>query len=410
MSSRVFVTGQQIGLMGGPLYTTWKILGAASLATEHNGKAIFWMETNDADFEEIRHIHGMDRQNNLFTLSWDRDTGGRSTGFIPVDQQLRELLKNWFDRQRETDFTGELRKLVMDSYRKGTTLGEASFELFRRLFGQFGVEPFDPSAAGFLKDIRPILEKECRETKPGNQCHAFARTGEIRQALFRTADGFQLRNGKPVTLDDVALLPDRDTRPLCQDAFFTPEAYVAGPAEARYLTELAPLYEKHGIRRSRIQPRMTLTLVEPRASRLLERTGLDAETVLSTDKVNLRKQMLAKAGGVDLDRLQGDAHQLKTAFLSQLDNLELNDTAFRKALERELKGLLGRKRASVKERNEQTTNDVTELSDRLRPFDRPQERIFPIFQYMNYHGGMDLPAQLLANHAFDTRIEEINHA
>ncbi len=408
--AEVFITGQQIGLMGGPLYTTYKILGAASLAEASGGKAVFWMETNDADFEEIRHVHGMDNENNLFTLSWERDSGGRSTGFVPVDRQLRDLLNRWFDRQRETDFTDTLRTMVLDSYRDGSLLAEAMAELIRRLFGRYSVEPFDPSADSFLTEIRPILEKECRETKPGNQCHAFARIGEIRHALFRTSGGFRLRDGSPVDLGDLILLPDRDTRPLCQDAFFSPAVYVAGPAEARYLAELGPLYEKHGIRQSRIQPRMSLTLVEPRTSRLLERTGLAAQTVLATDKVSLRKQMLVEASGVDLDDLQGQVHRLKQGFLTELENLELEDSQFRKSLERELKGLLGRKRAAIKEQTEQMRSDVKELADRLHPFDQPQERVFPIFQFMNYYGGMDLLSRLLNGHAFETRVEEINHA
>ncbi|MCP5106082.1 MAG: bacillithiol biosynthesis BshC, partial [bacterium] len=61
------VTGQQIGLLGGPLYTVYKVLGAAHLAGKLNGNAVYWLETNDADFNEINHIDYLDAQGQLKT-------------------------------------------------------------------------------------------------------------------------------------------------------------------------------------------------------------------------------------------------------------------------------------------------------------------------------------------------------
>ena len=50
---KTVVTGQQIGILGGPLYTTLKVLGAVRLAQEFKGRAVYWLETNDADFDDL---------------------------------------------------------------------------------------------------------------------------------------------------------------------------------------------------------------------------------------------------------------------------------------------------------------------------------------------------------------------
>ena len=95
------VTGQQIGLLGGPLYTTYKVLGAIHHADKINGDAVYWLETNDADFNEINHIDYLDAQGQLRTLTWDIDGQGYSCGFIEVDHSLVEILETFFSTRRK---------------------------------------------------------------------------------------------------------------------------------------------------------------------------------------------------------------------------------------------------------------------------------------------------------------------
>jgi uncharacterized protein YllA (UPF0747 family) len=105
---KVIVTGQQIGLLGGPLYTTYKVLGAVSLSRKLKGRAIYWLETNDADFEEINHIEYLDGRGKPITLKWEKKSQGYSCGFIEVDRKLVSLIDRFFDSLRQTEFTGGL--------------------------------------------------------------------------------------------------------------------------------------------------------------------------------------------------------------------------------------------------------------------------------------------------------------
>ena len=96
---KTVITGQQIGLLGGPLYTTYKVLGAIHYAREIGGKHIYWMENNDADFNEINHIDYIDARGALRTLTWDIDSQGYSCGLIEIESSLVETLNEFFASQ-----------------------------------------------------------------------------------------------------------------------------------------------------------------------------------------------------------------------------------------------------------------------------------------------------------------------
>ena len=193
--SAVVVTGQQIGLLGGPLYTTYKVLGAARHAKEIGGRAVYWLETNDANFNEINHVDYIDADGRLKKLTWDILSGGLSCGLIPVDDPLVALLNTFFDTIRQMPHTGDLRALALNCYRPGRTLGEASRLLAAELFGRLGVALFDPSAKEFREFSRPMLMREAERTPPGAQCNLFCMMGDKRKAVFRDDKGFRLRDG-----------------------------------------------------------------------------------------------------------------------------------------------------------------------------------------------------------------------
>ncbi len=55
------LTGQQVGLLGGPLFTPFKAATAVARARQataegHPHVAIFWLATEDHDFAEINHV------------------------------------------------------------------------------------------------------------------------------------------------------------------------------------------------------------------------------------------------------------------------------------------------------------------------------------------------------------------
>ena len=383
------ITGQQIGLLGGPLYTSYKVLGAIHYGREIGKEHIYWMENNDADFQEINHIDYIDAEGVLRTLRWDIDSQGYSCGFIEIDDSLVSLLNTFFDTIRQTEFTPVLRKLVLECYAPGRTLGDASCHLASELFGRFGMTLFDPSTPLFKVFIKKFLLREADRTPVGEQCNLFCMIGKRRAAVFKDAQGYHLRDGTRIAPEDYDLVPNVKTRNVCQDAFFDTHTYIAGPGEIKYIRELDPIYEYHGVRKAEVLPRMSITLLEARAIRLLKKHNLSLKDVLETPRSKLLKEVLKKNTGFDYKDLTVRARQRTEEFLKSLEELGLDiRKTTEKTIHQVIKENLGEQRAQEKARMESALQTVGLLSDLLLPYGRRQERVFNIFYYMNLYGGL----------------------
>ena len=86
-------TGHQLSLFTGPLYFIYKILSAIRLCEQmskempsHNFVPIYWMASEDHDFEEINHFHLFNKR-----YTWNSDQKGAVGKFSTDD--IEELLK-----------------------------------------------------------------------------------------------------------------------------------------------------------------------------------------------------------------------------------------------------------------------------------------------------------------------------
>lgn len=387
------VTGQQIGLLGGPLYTTYKVLGAVYHAKQLNGRAVYWLETNDADFNEINHIDYPDANGNLQTLTWDIPTQGYSCGYIEVDGALVQIIEKFFKTIPRTEHTSKLKRLALGAYAEGTNLAEASQQLARELFGHLDIQfftPFDPPFRQFSQDI---LRKEALRTADGEQCNCFCMVGMQRKALFRKGRCFKTRDNMHVDIRKYQLVPNVRTRSVCQDAYFNTHTYIAGPGEVKYLAQMKPNYQFHRVQPANVQPRMSIALIEPKTKRLLKKTGLTLEDIHSLAREELLKKTMTDETGFDAKTANHDADQLTRRLLESMENhgappADLKN--LRKLLQTEIKKIFGQVRAREKEKIQKNLENAGSLSDLLVPFGKRQERVFNIFHYMNLYGGTGL--------------------
>jgi uncharacterized protein YllA (UPF0747 family) len=80
----VVVTGQQVGLFLGPLYSLYKAATAVSVARALEQETgvrcvpVFWLQSEDHDFDEIDHCHVHARDGALVKLRLVRSPGSRS--------------------------------------------------------------------------------------------------------------------------------------------------------------------------------------------------------------------------------------------------------------------------------------------------------------------------------------------
>ncbi len=406
--NKPIVTGQQIGLLLGPLYTTYKILSAIYLADKENSDAVYWLETNDADFEEINKIHFVDKKNTLKTLTWNKNTNGLSTGEIVVDENLIEIFNTFFENLTETEHTDKLKQIVFSSYIQGEKLKTCTKNLAKQLFNNFKLTLFDPSTKDFREFTKPILFKEAFETKDGEQCNLFAVVNGVRKALFKKEGKFVFRDGQNANIEKLQLVPNLKTRNVCQDAYFKTKYYIAGPGEVKYIKTLKPYYEKHKVTPAKVINRMSLTLIEPKTKRLMKNTNLNLQDITTTKKQDIENLIVKKNTNLDFKFLKEQSNKLTKDYLNNLNSMGINTKNIKKELTNTLKKELGLLRAEIKSDLASKIQKAHLLSNLIMPYNKKQERVFNIFYYMNLYGGTEFINFLYNNLELTEKTLEIN--
>ena len=421
------VTGQQVALFGGPLFSIYKALTAIRLATEftHAGQEsvpIFWLATEDHDVAEVNHVTLLVPDGSLASFATEargaEDAPVNDISFGPeIEARTEEAARLLGD--------SETAEFLRQSYRAGETLGSAFASLFSRLFQHSGVVLIDASdpelheigesvyraavvAAG---DLDQALVERGRALEAAGY-HAQVKVTSSSTLLFAIKDGSRVpvhransdftiageKLGEQELLRRITERPAEFSanvllRPVVEDYLLPTLAYVGGPAEVAYFAQAAVVYEELLGRVTPILPRLSATLVEPRIQRLLERYGLaPAETLI--DPEHLRVLIAERA-------LPGDINTSFDAAIAQLEgsmagiraSLERLDPTLVEATERagskiqyQLDRLRERAARAQLRRSEETAAHAASLSNSLFPEKEPQERVIGAMSFLGRYG------------------------
>ena len=161
----VIVTGQQVGLFGGPLFSLFKAVSAVKLAAEASAAGIecvpiFWLATQDHDLEEVNNasLPGPDGALVKITAPSHGVTDA-PVSTVKFGPEIEQVVQSALDLLGESEASEWLR----EAYRPGETLGSAFARLFARLFGEWGVillDAADPELSAITEPIyRAAIEK-----------------------------------------------------------------------------------------------------------------------------------------------------------------------------------------------------------------------------------------------------------
>ena len=313
------VTGQQVGLFTGPLYTLYKALSAVKLAACLSARGaeavpVFWMATEDHDWEEVQRaeVIACDGRLAAAELPDALHAEARQVGGVILDDRVEEATARLFDLLPSSEFRPDLERLVRESYRPGRAFGEAFARMLAALTSRYGLVLLDPTDAALKRLAAPIYSeaarraaevaaatdarsRELEEAGYHAQVHTSADSfplflieGGARRALARTAEGrYRAKgNGHEWTAEELAALalreperfsPNVTLRAVVQDFLLPTVAYFGGAAEVAYFAQTAESYRVLGRPATPILPRASLTIVERRTGRALERYNLRLE-------------------------------------------------------------------------------------------------------------------------------------
>lgn len=299
----VVVTGQQVGLFSGPLYTIYKALTAIKLAQRLSERTdacvvpVFWMATDDHDFAEANHADVVDRSGELLRISYEDEKRlpGFPVGGLEFSAEITNCVAALDEATAPSEFKEGVLTALKEAYRPGNTFGEAFHRWMTHLFGEFGLIFIDPSHPELLALARKVLVTEVEERSPSSRCAIQAsrrliekgyspqvqqQEGKLnlfladpaRHAIHMEGDdlriegtGLMLARGELVQMardTPQNLSPNVLLRPLVQDSILPTVAYVGGPGEIAYFAQLRHAYERYGVSMPIVYPRTGFTFIE----------------------------------------------------------------------------------------------------------------------------------------------------
>lgn len=432
------VTGQQLGVLGGPLYTVFKIIATIHLAQYYEQELsrpvipVFWMADEDHDYREVQSITIPDGDEpRKFSLP-DRN------GNLPPVAELTftKALDSFKDKVKEilydTDFSKELWSVIDSSFKAGKRFDHSFGDFIARLFSKHGLVLAGSNHSAIKKhtkscmakaieqadEMRESLDRQTNELSSdfhqqvtlydSNLFYLDEEAG--RQKINRNGDGWKIESGKEwetgelvdeIDTDPEKFSPNVFLRPILQDLFLPTLGYVAGPGETAYYGQMKLFYSSFDLSMPVIFPRLSATIIEPAIDRILD------ELPFEIHEYNKRIEDL-ESDFVDRTE-QVDIEAIFTEWKEEVEELSSSKTDLIKKIDPTLKGaagkadsvymseldkLKGKLYRSVKQQEQTQLNRIQKIKAHLFPGGSLQERTVAFIYFMNKYG-LDIWDQIL---------------
>lgn len=429
------VTGQQLGIMGGPLYTFYKIITTIKMCSylkgkydEYNFIPVFWMEGDDHDFDEITCINTIDSANDFLSIKYDdgaeEDTNRGSTGYLKFNSGINEFKETLLNSLRENDFKEDLEKVINILLKENKGIKTSFTELLFNLFDEYGLVIFDPQDLAVKKMLKPIFKKEIEYYRTHTNI-AVARSADLEELYHAQVkvkpvnlffsdnngryliepinDKFRLK-GKRVRWSENELLdileenpqsfsPNVILRPICQDFLFPTGIYVGGPGEISYFAQVVPFYREFELPQPILYPRASATIVEKNILTVMDKYELTYNDFFIGDKF-LTNKIISMLSEVNLENVFSKSgndfelimDEIKAAAFSIDPTLKETVEKSKQRIQQTLDTIKSKTEKAQERKHEQTLRQVKKAQNLLFPNDSLQERKLNFIYFANKYG------------------------
>jgi len=309
-------TGHQLNLFTGPLYFLYKIVSTINLCKqlkkefpENNFVPIYWMATEDHDFDEINYFN---YQGKVFR--WNRESSG------PVGRLSTEGLDKVFDLFSKEIGTSNnanfLKKLFENAYLKHSNLADATRYLANELFQNEGLVIIDGDSVALKKMFIPFVKKELLEQTSFKKVtetnellkEYFVQVNPREINLFYIEDNLRERiifengiykvNNTTTQFSEIEIIkelenhpekfsPNVITRPLYQEVILPNLCYIGGGGEIAYWLELKSSFEENNITFPMLLLRNSVLLATQKQAEKADKLELSWNDLFSNQRVLL---------------------------------------------------------------------------------------------------------------------------
>lgn len=430
-NSLVVVTGQQLTVFGGPLFTIYKtltaIVYARRLQKELNKPVIpvFWLADEDHDIAEAA-TTGIPGDSDFIRSSMDipEDFNFPAGRFVPGDSisKLIRLLKDQFP---ETDFSDELWSSIENIYNSKSNIRDSFGKWMLNIFADEGLilagsdntdikralSPLIQSLTSDHAEIYDALEKQSEELeKAGYSRQAAVLSAgifylddqhgriklEVANGLWTSAAGHRWTTKELVTHFEEfpeRFSPNVFLRPIIQDRLLPVAGVVLGPGEIAYFAQMKKVYPLFDMKMPVVIPRFTATIIEAAINRNLEKLPFELNQY-SARIEDLESDFITKSDKRDIEALFNEwktkASEISDHFKKEIENIDstLESSAGKAtaAYFTELDKLQGKVYRSLKQQDQVQIERIRKVKEALYPGGGLQERQVAFIWYMNRYG------------------------
>jgi bacillithiol biosynthesis cysteine-adding enzyme BshC len=421
-------TGHQLNLFSGPLYFLYKIVSTINLCKElklkfpaQNFVPIYWMATEDHDFEEINYFNFKGKK-----LSWNKESKGAVGRF---DTKGLDVVYNSFSKEIVTGNNANfLLDLFKKSYLEHQNLADATRFLANELFKNEGLVIIDGDSIELKKLFVPYIKRELVEqisyqkvtetlqklsdytiqVNP-REINLFYLQDQLRERIIFENGNYKINNTSLVFSESELITkleknpenfsPNVILRPLYQEVILPNLCYIGGGGEIAYWLELKSNFESNKVTFPMLLVRNSVLLATEKQVMKLDKLGL------SWNEIFMSQELLSNKKAKEFSNFTIDFSEQKEVLKQQFKALHeialKTDKSFIGAVKaqeaKQLKGLdnLEKRLLKAEKRvHSETVNRIFSLQNELFPNNNLQERNVNFSEYY-FEFGTKLKEELL---------------
>jgi bacillithiol biosynthesis cysteine-adding enzyme BshC len=430
----MITTGQQAGLLTGPMYTIHKAITAARLAADLERELdtivlpVFWVASEDHDWDEVNHAYLLGSDDHVHRVQLDSaDARALPMSHRALDASIRTVIDECAHVSSGQRFSDCCLSLFREYYREDQTVAAAFGDMMIRLLAPFDMlvtDAADPDlkqasadvlataliradeAGKLIADRTDALEAAGYHGQvavlEGGTNVFFSGTGERERldlkgdGLAAESSGLTIAGGEvrdQVVAEPGHFSPNVLLRPVVESHVFPTLAYVGGPGEMSYFAQVGPLFGLHGILPPVVFPRVSVLLVEPAIARLMGKLGMEIDELSAPRHELIERLARGAMPGAAVAALGQLSEEIITAYgklmeagagidqslVGALGALRNQSLAHAQRAERKI---LRR----IKAVDEIRASQLDRARAHLMPGGEPQERVLSVFSYLARHG------------------------
>ena len=413
-------TGHQLSLFTGPLYFIYKIVTTIvscqqlkKLYPQYNFVPIYWMATEDHDFEEINHFSFRGQK-----LSWHTEQSGMVGDFSTEGlERISHILKVLLGKSHQGQY---LASLFERAYEQHKTLASATRYLVNELFTPYGLVIIDGNDKSLKELLVPYFKRELLENASHKEVektlayiksvnknypeqvhpreiNIFYVKDGIRERIVKDEQGYTVLNTS-IRFSEEEILrhlecfpeyfsPNVILRPLYQEVILPNLAYIGGGGEIAYWLELKDMFAQYKVPFPMLMLRNSVLLISEAQEKKLHKLGLTHHDIFLKNNI-LENKITQRLSEYPID-FSAQRACLQEHF-AQLHQIAAHtDKSFLGAVKaqeaKQLKGLDNLEKRLLKAQKKkyrETLDRVIDLRVSLFPKESLQERVDNFSEYM----------------------------